>query len=61
MALVMRYYFGHELRRIADALGVAAGLCGRGAAAREHELAQALEGSSALAAGGASWSQIPER
>jgi RNA polymerase sigma-70 factor (ECF subfamily) len=54
MALVMRYYSDMSYDEIADALGVRRAFVGVVLLRARHELRQALEGSSALAAGGAS-------
>jgi len=54
MALVMRYYSDMTYDEIADALGVRRAFVGVVLLRARHELRQALEGSSALAAGGAS-------
>src|SRR5467141_277714 len=53
MALVMRYYSDMSYDEIADALGVRRAFVGVVLLRARHELRQALEGSSALAAGGA--------
>jgi len=52
MALVMRYYSDMSYDEIADALGVRRQFVGVVLLRARHELRQALEGSSALAAGG---------
>jgi len=54
MALVMRYYSDMSYDEIADALGVRRAFVGVVLLRARHELRQALEGSTALAAGGAS-------
>jgi RNA polymerase sigma factor (sigma-70 family) len=54
MALVMRYYSDMSYDEIADALGVRRAFVGVVLLRARHELRQALEGGSALAAGGAS-------
>lgn len=54
MALVMRYYSDMSYDEIADALGVRRAFVGVVLLRARHELRQALEGNSALAAGGAS-------
>src|SRR5213593_2866591 len=54
MALVMRYYSDMSYDEIANALGVRRAFVGVVLLRARHELRQALEGSSALAAGGAS-------
>jgi RNA polymerase sigma-70 factor (ECF subfamily) len=54
MALVMRYYSDMSYDEIADELGVRRAFVGVVLLRARHELRQALEGSSALAAGGAS-------
>ena len=54
MALVMRYYSDMSYDEIADALGVRRAFVGVVLLRARHELRQALGGSSALAAGGAS-------
>jgi len=53
MALVMRYYSDMSYDEIADALGVRRQFVGVVLLRARHELRRALEGSSALAAGGA--------
>ena len=53
MALVMRYYSDMSYDEIADSLGVRRAFVGVVLLRARHELRQALEGSSALAAGGA--------
>jgi len=53
MALVMRYYSDMSYDEIADALGVRRAFVGVVLLRARHELRQALEGSAALAAGGA--------
>ncbi len=53
MALVMRYYSDMSYDEIADALGVRRAFVGVVLLRARHELRQALEGMSALAAGGA--------
>ena len=52
MALVMRYYSDMSYDEIADELGVRRAFVGVVLLRARHELRQALEGSSALAAGG---------
>ncbi|HTQ58600.1 MAG TPA: sigma-70 family RNA polymerase sigma factor [Candidatus Solibacter sp.] len=52
MALVMRYYSDMSYDEIADALGVRRAFVGVVLLRARHELRQALEGKSALAAGG---------
>jgi RNA polymerase sigma factor (sigma-70 family) len=54
MALVMRYYSDMSYDEIADALGVRRTFVGVVLLRARHELRQALEGTSAFAAGGAS-------
>ncbi len=54
MALVMRYYSDMTYDEIADELGVRRAFVGVVLLRARHELRQALEGSSALAAGGSS-------
>jgi RNA polymerase sigma factor (sigma-70 family) len=54
MALVMRYYSEMSYDEIAEALGVRRAFVGVVLLRARHELRQALEGNSALAAGGAS-------
>jgi len=54
MALVMRYYSDMSYDEIADALGVRRAFVGVVLLRARHELRQALERTSALAAGGAS-------
>jgi RNA polymerase sigma-70 factor, ECF subfamily len=54
MALVMRYYSDMSYDEIADALGVRRAFVGVVLLRARHELRRALEGASALAAGGAS-------
>jgi RNA polymerase sigma-70 factor, ECF subfamily len=54
MALVMRYYSDMSYDEIADALGVRRAFVGVVLLRARHELRQALEGKSALAAGGTS-------
>lgn len=54
MALVMRYYSDMSYDEIADALGVRRQFVGVVLLRARHELRQALEGSSVLAAGGTS-------
>src|SRR3974390_2194680 len=54
MALVMRYYSDMSDDEIADALGVRRAFVGVVLLRARHELRQALEGKSALAAGGTS-------
>jgi RNA polymerase sigma factor (sigma-70 family) len=54
MALVMRYYSDMSYDEIADALGVRRTFAGVVLLRARHELRQALEGTSAFAAGGAS-------
>jgi RNA polymerase sigma-70 factor (ECF subfamily) len=54
MALVMRYYSDMSYDEIAEALGVRRAFVGVVLLRARHELRQALEGNSALAAGGAS-------
>jgi RNA polymerase sigma factor (sigma-70 family) len=54
MALVMRYYSDMSYDEIADELGVRRAFVGVVLLRARHELRQALEGSSALAAGGVS-------
>jgi RNA polymerase sigma-70 factor (ECF subfamily) len=54
MALVMRYYSDMSYDEIADELGVRRAFVGVVLLRARHELRQALEGSSALVAGGAS-------
>jgi RNA polymerase sigma factor (sigma-70 family) len=54
MALVMRYYSDMTYDEIADALGVRRAFVGVVLLRARHELRQALEGKSALAAGGTS-------
>jgi len=54
MALVLRYYSDMSYDEIADALGVRRAFVGVVLLRARHELRQALEGGSALAAGGAS-------
>jgi RNA polymerase sigma-70 factor, ECF subfamily len=54
MALVLRYYSDMSYDEIAEALGVRRAFVGVVLLRARHELRQALEGSSALAAGGAS-------
>jgi RNA polymerase sigma-70 factor, ECF subfamily len=54
MALVLRYYSDMSYDEIADALGVRRAFVGVVLLRARHELRQALEGMSALAAGGAS-------
>jgi RNA polymerase sigma-70 factor (ECF subfamily) len=54
MALVMRYYSDMSYDEIADALGVRRAFVGVVLLRARHELRQALEGTSAFAAGGAS-------
>jgi RNA polymerase sigma-70 factor (ECF subfamily) len=53
MALVLRYYSDMSYDEIADALGVRRAFVGVVLLRARHELRQALEGKSALAAGGA--------
>lgn len=53
MALVMRYYSDMSYDEIADALGVRRAFVGVVLLRARHELRQALEGTGALAAGGA--------
>src|SRR5215831_2150103 len=53
MALVMRYYSDMSYDEIADALGVRRQFVGVVLLRARHELRQALEGSSAIAVGGA--------
>ncbi len=53
MALVMRYYSDMSYDEIAEALGVRRAFVGVVLLRARHELRQALEGNSALAAGGA--------
>jgi RNA polymerase sigma-70 factor (ECF subfamily) len=53
MALVMRYYSDMSYDEIADELGVRRAFVGVVLLRARHELRQALEGSAALAAGGA--------
>src|SRR6202044_1450135 len=55
MALVLRYYSDMSYDEIADALGVRRAFVGVVLLRARHELRQALEGKSALAAGGTSW------
>src|SRR6476646_10205489 len=54
MALVLRYYSDMSYDEIADALGVRRAFVGVVLLRARHELRQALEGSTALAGGGAS-------
>ena len=54
MALVMRYYSDMSYDEIADALGVRRAFVGVVLLRARHELRQALERTSALAAGGTS-------
>jgi RNA polymerase sigma-70 factor, ECF subfamily len=54
MALVLRYYSDMSYDEIADALGVRRAFVGVVLLRARHELRQALEGKSALAAGGTS-------
>jgi RNA polymerase sigma-70 factor, ECF subfamily len=54
LALVMRYYSDMSYDEIADALGVRRAFVGVVLLRARHELRQALEGTSAFAAGGAS-------
>jgi len=54
MALVMRYYSDMSYDEIADALGVRRAFVGVVLLRARHELRQALEGNTAVAAGGAS-------
>jgi RNA polymerase sigma-70 factor (ECF subfamily) len=54
MALVMRYYSDMSYDEIADALGVRRAFVGVVLLRARHELRQALEGKTALAAGGTS-------
>ena len=54
MALVIRYYSDMSYDEIAEALGVRRAFVGVVLLRARHELRQALEGNSALAAGGAS-------
>jgi len=54
MALVMRYYSDMSYDEIAEALGVRRAFVGVVLLRARHELRQALEGNSVLAAGGAS-------
>src|ERR1700747_207149 len=54
MALVMRYYSDMTYDEIADALGVRRAFVGVVLLRARHELRQALEGNTAVAAGGAS-------
>jgi len=54
MALVLRYYSDMSYDEIADTLGVRRAFVGVVLLRARHELRQALEGSSVLAAGGAS-------
>ena len=54
MALVLRYYSDMSYDEIADALGVRRAFVGVVLLRARHELRQALEGKTALAAGGAS-------
>ncbi|HUL15852.1 MAG TPA: sigma-70 family RNA polymerase sigma factor [Terriglobales bacterium] len=54
MALVLRYYSDMSYDEIADALGVRRAFVGVVLLRARHELRQALEGTSALAAGGTS-------
>jgi RNA polymerase sigma-70 factor, ECF subfamily len=53
MALVMRYYSDMSYDEIADALGIRRAFVGVVLLRARHELRQALEGNTALAAGGA--------
>jgi RNA polymerase sigma-70 factor, ECF subfamily len=53
MALVMRYYSDMSYDEIADALGVRRAFVGVVLLRARHELRQALEGNTAVAAGGA--------
>ena len=54
MALVMRYYSDMSYDEIADSLGVRRAFVGVVLLRARHELRQALEGNTAVAAGGAS-------
>jgi len=53
MALVLRYYSDMSYDEIADALGVRRAFVGVVLLRARHELRQALEGTGAMAAGGA--------
>src|SRR5258708_2794146 len=57
MALVMRYYSDMSYDEIADELGVRRAFVGVVLLRARHELRQALESNTALAAGGASWTK----
>src|ERR1700687_3494011 len=60
MALVMRYYSDMSYDEIADELGVRRAFVGVVLLRARHELRQALESNTALAAGGASWTKYRE-